>query len=86
MNLKTAYKLGNLCELLGLAIILASSFLGNTDKGLHMSIAGLVVTLIGFAVHLVFYRCPYCKGSLSSRGKKKKVGMNICPNCGRKLD
>ena len=48
-----------------------------------LSIAGVIITCIGFIYFLIFWRCPFCRKHLPFHGM---IGMVNCPYCGNKID
>lgn len=56
---------------------------GKTYKSVKLLIVAAILFIISLAIKFIYWRCPYCKKSLSM-----KVGLNDlnhCPKCGEKL-
>ncbi len=80
MKYKTANILGFLLIQLGIIVfgISIMYFQSNVNIG---TIIGITITVIGFLIRIIFYRCPQCGAMITWR----PLNIKYCQNCGQKL-
>lgn len=84
MNTKKARILGNSLIFIGIFFLISTMVFDDANLFVPViSILGLTLSISGFAVFFLFWKCSCCEKRLPFEGS---FLMNICPYCGHNLE
>ncbi len=82
MKLKRVKIIGGIFILLGILLLIIAI----NGTGLFQVIVGIIgslLTILGYILFLLFWKCPYCHKHLPANGL---LGITTCPYCGNDLE
>ena len=82
MKLRIVRLCGNAFIILGI-LSLAVSIMSSGFIQVLLSVIGILLTVLGFFLFLLFWKCPYCHMHLPFSGL---LGIKFCPYCGNDLE